>query len=270
MVVKRTTREINREIRHLMYGENAVAAIGKLEKGCEIFGLSKGQFSIINIIEAVLNQIGKSDILISTWVAASYDIKKTKVLEQNGLINNIHFILDKSAKSKVGATRFNALESYFPGKVSLTNSHSKFVLLRNDSWKIVIRTSMNLNENKRLENFEISDCPALYDYLALIGDDIIKQRVYSFANFRILGRDEKYKSFLMGLGSGTIEKRKLLLGKEIFEEKILQIFKEIPNKKAIFNFTSSLGLEQCTECFSWEDRFFGSNQSGAFVCKDCL
>ena len=52
------------------------------------------------------------------------------------------------------------------------------MLIKNNDWNIVIRTSMNLNENKRLENFEISDCEILYNYLNdicidIMGGDII-------------------------------------------------------------------------------------------------
>lgn len=46
-----------------------------------------------------------------------------------------------------------------------TRSHAKFVTLRNDDWNLAIRTSMNLNENERLELLEISDDPALADFL---------------------------------------------------------------------------------------------------------
>ena len=48
MVAKRSNRDKNREIRHLMYGENAKKSVGTIYEGMELYGLSKGQFSIIN------------------------------------------------------------------------------------------------------------------------------------------------------------------------------------------------------------------------------
>ena len=43
--------------------------------------------------------------------------------------------------------------------------HAKFVLLKNESWNIVINTSMNLNANKTVENFQIIDDVVLYDFM---------------------------------------------------------------------------------------------------------
>ena len=68
----------------------------------------------------------------------------------------------------------------------MTHSHCKYTLISNNEWKIVIRTSMNLNENKRLENFEVSDDENLYNYLIEISKDIMGVE-YSFFNAIIFG-----------------------------------------------------------------------------------
>lgn len=54
----------------------------------------------------------------------------------------------------------------------VTKTHAKFVLIRNADWSIVIRSSMNLNENRRLESFEVSDCPAMADFLEQVIDEL--------------------------------------------------------------------------------------------------
>jgi len=53
---------------------------------------------------------------------------------------------------------------------------------------------MNLNENKRLENFEISDNKELVDYLLCICDDVISKE-YNFKEFELLGKGEKYNKY---------------------------------------------------------------------------
>lgn len=183
-------RDKNREIRHLMYGENAKKSIGEIYEGMEIFGLNKGQYSIINIIEEILKQTGKADVLISTWTAANSEIKKAEKFLDNGLINKLHFILDRSFKTRQ-KKYYDILMERFGDVVSETSSHCKFTLIKNDEWNIVIRTSMNLNENKRLENFEISDDENLYNYLAEIAADIMKVD-FQYFRFDELGHDEKY------------------------------------------------------------------------------
>ena len=196
VATRNNTRLQNRAIRHNVYGENARQAIGKIEKGCEIFGLTKGDISIVNIISEVVRQVGKCDVVVATWAAAGYDTGKLKEIKDNGLINNISFILDYSAESKLGKERFAALRSYFPDNVYLTKIHAKFILIKNENWNIVIRTSMNLNENKRMENFEISDCEILYNYLSEIAKDIMKNKSYDAKEFEKLGKDKKYNEFI--------------------------------------------------------------------------
>lgn len=193
MVVKRNNREKNREIRHLMANENAYLSVGEIYPNMEIYGLTKGQYSIINIIETVLKQTGKADVIISTWTAANAEIKKAEQFLKNGNINKLHFIVDRSFPTRQ-PKYYELLMRTFGNIVSLTNSHAKFVIIRNEKWNITIRTSMNLNENKRLENFEISDDKTLVDYLLLICDDIIGKE-YNFKEFELLGRDEKYYKY---------------------------------------------------------------------------
>lgn len=192
MTARKRTLEKNREIRHAMYGENAKLAIGELTHGCEIYGLTKGDISIVNIIEEILKQTGKADVTCATWAAAGYDIKKLKVLQNSEYINNINFILDYSAESKLGTDRFAVMRETFPNNVYTTKIHAKFITIKNDEWNICVRTSMNLNENKRMENFEISDCEVLYEYMNNIAQDIISMGSYDSKNFDVLGRDEKY------------------------------------------------------------------------------
>jgi len=193
LVAKRSNRDKNREIRHLMGNENAFISIGKIYKGMEIYGLTKGQYSIINIIETILNQTGKADVIISTWTAANAEIKKAEYFLKNGNINRLHFIVDRSFPTRQ-PQYYKQLIDTFGEIVSLTNSHAKFVIIKNDEWNIVIRTSMNLNENKRLENFEISDDKQLVDYLLCICDDIIGKE-YNFKEFELLGKGEKYNKY---------------------------------------------------------------------------
>jgi hypothetical protein len=42
--------------------------------------------------------------------------------------------------------------------------HAKFCTIKNENWNIVLRTSMNLNSNPRIENFEISDDLRFFEF----------------------------------------------------------------------------------------------------------
>lgn len=53
-------------------GESARSTIGKLRKRCEMFGFTKGQFSLIDLLQAIVIQTGPADVLVSTWTAAGW------------------------------------------------------------------------------------------------------------------------------------------------------------------------------------------------------
>ena len=167
----------NREIRHLVQGQSCRMSIGKLYKGCEIFGLTKGQFSLINVIEECLRQAGPSSVDISTWTAAHAEIKAAFKFLGNGMIKDLRFLVDTSFPNRQPEYCKTLIDTFGEGSVRATRTHAKFVLIRNDEWSLVIRSSMNLNENKRIEVFEISDDKGMTDYLAGIIDEFYSEPI---------------------------------------------------------------------------------------------
>lgn len=165
-----TRRRQNREIRHLVAGESCKQSIGNIYYGMEVFGLTNGQFSFIDVIENLIDQTGPADLDISTWVAADYDLKHLDRFLKNDQIKRLRFFVDRSFPNRQPEF-FQTLLDLFGGDcVRIARVHSKFAIITNDDWKLAIRTSMNLNENRRIENFEISDSPELSSYLIAILD----------------------------------------------------------------------------------------------------
>ncbi len=60
--------------------------------------------------------------------------------------------------------------------IRTTRSHAKFATIRNGEWDLAIRTSMNLNNNPRLETIEVSDSAALADFLDGVFDEMFEGR----------------------------------------------------------------------------------------------
>ena len=46
----------------------------------------------------------------------------------------------------------------------MTNTHAKFSLLSAGDWRITIKSSMNLNQNRRFEHFDIDDDVGVYEF----------------------------------------------------------------------------------------------------------
>jgi hypothetical protein len=161
----------SRDIRECFCG-NAVQAIGTLHPGAEIFGFTKGQFSFMDLITAILHQTGPAHVDLSTWTAGNADIEHCFQFVESGRITSTRWMVDRSFPARQ-PEYFDALLARFGrDSVRITNSHAKFCLIQNGEWDLCVRTSMNLNKNPRFENFEISDDPQLAAYLRSVMDEV--------------------------------------------------------------------------------------------------
>ncbi len=161
-----------REYRLAVRGESAVRAIGAITPGCEIYGFTKGQFSCIDIISHCLSKTGPADVFIATWSAAAGDIQSAHRFLQNGKIRSIKFLIDYSFQSRKPEFCQELQDTFGDDAIRVTVTHAKYIMIRNKTWNLVIRTSMNLNYNPRFENFEISDSLPFADFQQNIIDEI--------------------------------------------------------------------------------------------------
>ena len=164
-----------REVKKAMRTATAKEAIGNLYPGCAIFGITKGQFSLIELIFAILEQTGPADVFCSTWTAAGADLTEAFDLLKSGKMRSCRFLVDHTFQRRKPAFAAKIRELFGAEAVRVTRNHAKFCLIRNESWSIVLKTSMNLNTNPRLEDFDIQDDPALADFLQALMDEIFKR-----------------------------------------------------------------------------------------------
>ena len=161
-----------RVVRRVLCMESVADAVGPIEPGMEIFGLTMGAFSLVDLIEHVLGYTGPADVTISTWTAANADISFANKLLTSGGIRSLRFVVDFSFQSRQPAYCAALREAFGDNAIRVTRAHAKFVLIRNAEWNLVIRTSMNLNECRRLETFEVSDDPEMAAWLGEIVDEL--------------------------------------------------------------------------------------------------
>lgn len=135
---------------------NAATTIQGFDHDLDIVGLTYGQFSLIDLIEATLGIVGPAHVVISTWSAGFYDAEAANRFASDGRMLSCRFIMDSSAK-RGQATPAGIAEIFGQDSIRTTRSHAKFVLIRNDEWNVVITSSMNLNLNPRVEQFEMTD-----------------------------------------------------------------------------------------------------------------
>lgn len=160
-----------REIRESYVG-NAKIAVGEITKGCEIFGFTKCQFSLVDLIRHLLDQTGPAEVALATWTSAVSDLREMWELSNDGRITGLRWLFDYAFAGQKGDEVRWLIERFGEESIRLTKTHAKFVLLENDDWSLAVRTSMNLNANPKLENYEISDDPELAGYFRSLLDEI--------------------------------------------------------------------------------------------------
>jgi hypothetical protein len=170
-VVKRPIPK--REIMDLRRIECAAAAVATLERdGCELFGLTKGQFSLTDMIEAILEKTGPADLSISTWTAANSDVSRMLELLRSGAIRSCRWLVDMTFMRRCPSLAAEIRAKFGADAIRVTRTHAKFCTITNDGWQVALRSSMNLNQNPRMESFQVGHDPELCNFLSGVMDEI--------------------------------------------------------------------------------------------------
>ena len=154
---------------------NARDALSDFGRGMETYCLTFGQFSLMDAIEALLDITGPADVAISTWTAGNADISRSAAHLSDGRIRSLRFVADCSFGQRQPGYLAELVRLFGDDAIRTTRTHAKFAVLTNDEWAVVVRTSMNLNENPRLESIEVTDEPTLAAFLLGIVDEIFRE-----------------------------------------------------------------------------------------------
>lgn len=144
--------------------KNANLALKDFDKGCRIIGLTKGLFSLIDLIHALLKKTGAANVICVTWSAGIKDINNVKWLVDSHLIKEFTLLTDHSYKTRQKKYAVSIEEIFGIENIYTSEIHAKFVLINNAEYSVTIRTSMNLNANKTCESFEIDDDSEIFQF----------------------------------------------------------------------------------------------------------
>jgi hypothetical protein len=180
--IKVTKNKHKRDIRDLRRKETAAEAIKGLDYETEIYGFTKGQFSVIDIIEAVLEHIGHANLTVSTWTASTADVTSVVEFVQNKRCSQSRWLVDYTFQQRSPELAKRIRDVFGADSIRVGKNHSKFFMLRNAEWDIICMTSMNLNFNPRFENFMIRNDPDMCDFHQAIFDEIWKTQPANMAS----------------------------------------------------------------------------------------
>jgi hypothetical protein len=171
-----------REIRDLRRSQSAKEAIGEWDFETEIFGFTKGAFSVIDIITHILDLTGQANVVFSTWTAAKTDITAVLEMVKSKKILDSRWLVDLTFQRRSPELAHEIRKTFGNDAIRVAKNHAKFALIETSKYKIVLRTSMNINYNPRFEDFTISNDPELYDFIMNIINEVWKRQPASMAN----------------------------------------------------------------------------------------
>lgn len=119
---------------------------------------------MLDLIRAVLWQTGPADLILSTWTMGIRDLENARWLIDNHEIRSFRLLTDRSFVTRQPRYCRRLVELFGESCIRSSHTHAKFAVIRNDAWNICIRGSMNLNRNKRWENFDLDDDAGLCDF----------------------------------------------------------------------------------------------------------
>ena len=148
-------------------------ALSGLERGAHIFCLTKGQFSMIDIIMTVIDKVGPVNLGLWTWCIADYEVQSVSKLINDGRVKSLRLVMDY-AGLKRDMQLVSDLQSRFGVDcIRVSKTHAKIATLSTDcGWRLVARGSMNLNANPRFEQFDLSDCAETYAVVSAVMNEI--------------------------------------------------------------------------------------------------
>ena len=133
-------------------------------------GLSDGRWSLIDLLTGVADAVGPATRLdLAVWTASGSHGERLREMLAAGRIAALRLMIDRSFVSRQPKTCAVVCDLF--GEVSLRvwSCHAKFAIFTGGRFDVLVTTSANLNQNRRIENFGVwCDAEMCADYLELV------------------------------------------------------------------------------------------------------
>ena len=150
----RPTKTARHRLSKIASARDTIAGFGH---DTDIVGLTHGQFSLLDLIEATLEITGPAHLAVATWSAGLYDAHAAARFKADGRLLSVRFVMDSASQKRGQASTVDIADLFGVESIRTTRSHAKFAIVTNDTWRVVITSSMNLNLNPRVEQFEMTE-----------------------------------------------------------------------------------------------------------------
>jgi len=162
-------------IRRYVRGETARQALTDWKPPLSLFGFTRGQFSLVDLVISLLERSGPAELDLSTWTAASADVSQLNQLLKAGKITKLRMLLDNTFVWRRPEIMKTVVELFGNNAIRVTENHAKFFTITTADFAVTCKTSMNLNHNARFEDFDITCDPGLHEFLREMFDELWAQ-----------------------------------------------------------------------------------------------
>lgn len=151
----------------------AAACIGQVTPGMALFAVTRGQWSMIDAVLHVLDQVGPSKVSLWTWTVAEYEVQVLDRLRRDNRITDGMLVIDYGARNKNAGIIREWQDAYGPKAVRYVKNHAKIATIESASGlRCLLRGSMNLNFNPRFEQFDITEGGPDFDLIRQIESEL--------------------------------------------------------------------------------------------------
>lgn len=138
--------------------------LGQITPDFYVTGFTMGQFSLIDILKAVIEQIGTVSVTMSTWTVAKADCSELLAMLRNGYFKRFRLLIDSTFQKRQPSITAEIRRQFGAESIVITRNHAKLLLIKNDIYSIYGETSMNLNFNPRMETISLRDDKDLFNF----------------------------------------------------------------------------------------------------------
>lgn len=157
---------------------NAAEAIGDITPGMSMFAVTRGQWSMIDAILAILDQVGESKVSLWTWTVAEYEVEVLTRLRMDGRITDGRLVIDYGARNRNREIILDWQQNFGPESVRYVVNHAKIATIESASgYRLLARGSMNLNFNPRFEQFDLTEGGEDFELVRRIEDELPVLRI---------------------------------------------------------------------------------------------
>lgn len=151
---------------------SASQCIGPVEHGLSLFAITRGQFSMIDVIHHLISEVGQCQASVWTWAIADYEVEAFGALLNNNKITGATLVIDLSAEKRNADLIGKWRDRFGTESVRVCKNHAKIARIWTPKYKLLARGSMNLNFNPRFEQLDVTEGGADFDLVGQIESNL--------------------------------------------------------------------------------------------------